>query len=92
MRSYRYMSIRRVIFALGLLVITTLPLSALSAEEKYTVDIVRKEAQKITIAVVGFPPLKGGSKGEDPGTQAGAILTDDLKNTGIFDVIDPSFL
>lgn len=92
MRLYQYVSIRRAIFAFGLLVITIPPLSALSAEEKYTVDIVRKEAQKITIAVVGFPSLKGVSKGENFGTQAGAILTDDLKNTGIFDVIDPSFL
>jgi TolB protein len=68
------------------------PLSSSSAEEKYTVDIVRKEAQKITIAVVGFPPLKSDSGSEDLGTQAGTVLTDDLKNAGIFDVIDPSLL
>jgi TolB protein len=92
MRSYRYVGIRRALLAFSLCVVTMFPLSALFAEEKYTVDIVRKEAQKITIAVVGFPPLKSNSKGEDLGTQAGAILTDDLKNTGIFDVIDPSFL
>src|SRR5574337_961394 len=92
MRSYRCVSVCSALFVLGLFVVTTLPLPVLSAEEKYTVDIVRKEAQKITIALVGFPPLKVGSKAEDLGTQAGAILTDDLKNAGIFDIIDPSFL
>lgn len=81
----------RCVFGFFLVTMLLLPV-VLSAEEKYTVDIVRKEAQKITIAVAGFPPLKVGSKGEDFGAQAGAILTDDLKSTGIFDVIDPSFL
>ena len=92
MRSYRRVGIYTALFVFGLFVVTLLPLSVRSAEEKYTVDIVRKEAQKIAIAVVGFPPLKVGSKAEDLGTQAGAILTDDLKSAGMFDVIDPSFL
>lgn len=92
MRSNRCARIRGAFCIFGLFMVTLLPLSAPSAEEKYTVDIVRKEAQKITIAVVGFPPAKSESRGEDLGTQAGAILTDDLKNAGMFDVIDPSFL
>lgn len=92
MRSYRYVRFGGALFAFGLFVATMLSLSIASAEEKYTVNIVRKEAQKIVIAVVGFPRLKVGSKAEDLGTQAGAILTDDLKSAGIFDVIDPSFL
>lgn len=82
----------RVLCLFGLATITLLPLSVVSAEERYTVDIVRKEAQKITIAIAGFPPLKSGSTHEDPGTLAGSILTDDLKSTGMFDVVDPSFL
>src|SRR5574337_1203097 len=93
MRSYRCVRFGSALFVFGLFVVVTmLSLSVASAEEKYTVDIVRKEAQKIAIAVVGFPPLKVGSKAEDLGTQAGAILTDDLKSSGIFDVVDPSFL
>ena len=92
MQSSRCAGVRRALCMFGLFIVMLLPLSAPSAEEKYTVDIVRKEAQKITIAVVGFPPLKSGAGGEDFGTQAGAILADDLKSAGMFDVIDPSFL
>ncbi|MGB4782288.1 Tol-Pal system beta propeller repeat protein TolB [Candidatus Methylomirabilis sp.] len=92
MRSYRCVGLDSALFVLSLFVVTMLPLPALSAEEKYTVDIVRKEAQKIVIAVVGFPPLKAGTRTDDLGTQAGAILTDDLKSGGVFDIIDPSFL
>jgi len=92
MRSNRCVCICRALCIFGFCLIMLLPLSASFAEEKYTVDIVRKETQKITIAVVGFPPLKSDSRGEDLGTQAGVILADDLKNAGIFDVIDPSFL
>ena len=72
--------------------VAMLPSSARSAEEKYTIDIFKKEAQKIAIAVVGFPPFRFGPKGEDAGTQASGILTDDLKNSGIFDLIEPAFL
>lgn len=92
MRSNRYVRIRRALRACGVCLVVLLPLPVASAEEKYTVDIVRKETQKITIAVAGFPSLKSDARGEDLGAQAGAILTDDLRNTGIFDVIDPSFL
>ncbi|MBF8279878.1 MAG: tolB [candidate division NC10 bacterium] len=56
------------------------PLSAWSAEEKFTIDIYKKEAQKIAIAIVGFPSFRFGVKSEDLGTQAGGILADDLKN------------
>lgn len=92
MRAPRLTRFRRVLLIIVGLVVGTLPLSAPFAEEKYTVDIVRKEAQRITIAVVGFPSLKVGLKAEDLGAQAGAILTNDLKSAGMFDVIDPSFL
>jgi TolB protein len=68
------------------------PFPAGSAEEKYTIDIFKKEAQKIAIAVVGFPPFRLGLKADDLGTQAAAVLVDDLKNAGIFDVIEPTFL
>lgn len=82
---------RNVLLALASMLLA-FPSPAGSGEEKFTIDIYRKEAQKIAIAVVGFPPFRFGLKGEDLGTQAGGILTDDLKNSGIFDVIEPSFL
>ncbi len=91
MRSRRCVSRGIALFVVALTVVA-LPLPAGSAEEKYTIDIYRKEAQKIAIAVVGFPSFRFGSRSEDLGTQAGGILTDDLKNVGIFDVIEPSFL
>jgi TolB protein len=81
-----------VLFAFGPFTVALLLLPVAFAEEKYTVDIVRREAQKIAIAVVGFPSLKAGSATDDLGKQASAILTDDLKNAGIFDVLDPSLL
>ncbi|MBZ0159825.1 Tol-Pal system beta propeller repeat protein TolB [Candidatus Methylomirabilis sp.] len=92
MRLCRNMRLGRALFVFGLCVVAIPPLPVVSAEEKYTVDIVRKEAQKIAIAVVGFPPLKASPTTDDLGTRAGAILTDDLKSAGMFDVIDPSFL
>jgi TolB protein len=91
MRSGRRGSGASVLLAL-ILTLTALPLGAESAEEKFTIDIYRKEAQKIAIAVVGFPSFRFGLKAEDLGMQAGGILSDDLKNSGIFDVIEPSFL
>ena len=91
MRSRRGVIGVKVLLAFVLTAVA-LPLTGGSAEEKYTIDIYRKEAQKIAIAVVGFPPFRFDLKGEDLGTQAGGILTDDLKNSGILDVIEPSFL
>ena len=78
--------------ALLVLSVVALPPVARSVEEKYTIDIYKKEAQKIAIAVVGFPHVRFGIKAEDLGTHASGILTDDLKNSGIFDVIEPAFL
>ena len=89
MRSLR--GLHRGVWLLTLAAVVV-PLSAWSAEEKFTIDIYKKEAQKIAIAIVGFPSLRFGVKSEDLGTQAGGILADDLKNAGIFDVIEPSFL
>jgi len=82
--------------ALGLLLavvaVLAAPAVAGGVEERYTIDIYRKEAQKIAIAIAGFPSLRVGLKGDDLGAQAGSILADDLKHSGIFDVIDPTFL
>ena len=91
MRSRCWVSRSKNVFVLVLSVIA-FPPEAGSAEEKYTIDIFKKEAQKISIAVVGFPSLRAGPKAEELGTQAGGILLDDLKNSAIFDVIEPSFL
>lgn len=89
MRLPRSLSSGAVLLVLSIVVLDS---PARSAEEKYTIDIYKKEAQKIAIAVVGFPPFKFGLKGADVGKQASGILTDDLKNSGIFDVIEPAFL
>lgn len=89
MRVLRSLSGGAVLLVLSIVVLHS---PARSAEEKYTIDIYKKEAQKIAIAVVGFPPFKFGLKGADVGQQASGILTDDLKNSGIFDVIEPAFL
>jgi len=78
--------------ALLVLSVVALPPVARSVEEKYTIDIYKKEAQKIAIAVVGFPSFRLGPKDADVATQASGILADDLKNSGIFDVIEPAFL
>ncbi len=78
--------------ALLALLVVALPTLARSAEEKYTIDIYRKEAQKIAIAIAGFPSFRFGPKGVDVAGQASGILTDDLKNSGIFDVLEPAFL
>jgi TolB protein len=72
--------------------VVAVPPAARTAEERYMIDIYRKEAQRIAIAIVGFPSLKVGLKGVDAGSQAGDILTSDLKNAGFFDVIEPAFL
>ena len=89
MRSLR--GLRRGLSLLSLAAVVV-PLSAWSAEEKFTIDIYKKEAQKIAIAVVGFPSFRFGVKGEDLDAEASAILTEDLRNAGIFDVIESSFL
>jgi TolB protein len=73
-------------------VLAALSTPVLAAEDRFTIDIYRREAQRIAIAVAGFPSFKLGVRAEDLGTQAGAILIDDLKNSGIFDVIEPAFL
>ncbi len=91
MRSRRCVHRGQLLLALVLTAIA-LPAPAGAVEERYTIDIYKKEAQKIAIAVVGFPSFRFGVKAEDLGTQAGGILTEDLKNVGIFDVIEPTFL
>src|ERR1700675_2117753 len=83
---------RHILLLALTLSVMAFPFPAESAEEKYTIDIFKKEAQKIAIAVVGFPPFRFGLKADDLGTQAAGILVDDLKNAGIFDVIEPTFL
>ncbi len=87
----RHMRCGNMLLPLVLLMLVIAP-TAGSVEEKLTIHIYRKEAQKITIAVVGFPAFRFGPNAEDLGTQAGGILADDLRNAGIFDVIEPSFL
>ncbi|MEK6661629.1 MAG: hypothetical protein AABY63_07105, partial [candidate division NC10 bacterium] len=77
MRSLR--GVHRGVWLLTLAAVLV-PLSAWSAEEKFTIDIYKKEAQKIAIAIVGFPSFRCGVKGEELGTQAGGILADDLNN------------
>jgi TolB protein len=82
---------RRSIWLLAVAAVLV-PSPSWSAEEKFTIDIYKKEAQKIAIAIAGFPSFRFGAKGDDLGTQAGTILAEDLRNAGIFDVIEPSFL
>ena len=90
---YSLRDLRRTLCLLSLtLGPLVLPLPAWSAEERFTIDIYKKEAQRIAIAIAGFPSFRFGAKGEDLGAEASGILTDDLRNAGIFDVIEPSFL
>ncbi len=56
-------------------------------------DVEAPEAPKIPIALAGFPPVVSPPpKPRDVAGEALQILTDDLKNAAIFDVLDPSFL
>jgi TolB protein len=55
-------------------------------------DVEGPEAPRIPIAIAGFPPLLAQRGGKDLAGEALQILTDDLNNSAIFDVLDPSFL
>lgn len=61
-------------------------------KEQYLIDIYKREAQKIVIAIAGFPSFQLEPGGENLAGKAASILSDDLKFSGIFDVLDPSFL
>ncbi len=90
-RPLRWTTVGLAVVAVSICVLA-IPFPARSAEDRYTIDIYRKEAQKIAIAVVGFPSFRVGPKGVEVGSQASGILTSDLKNAGVFDVIEPTFL
>ncbi len=59
--------------------------------QRYVIEIEKREPAKISIALTGFPTLKAPS-GEDLGRTAASVLEADLTNSGIFDVLDPSYL
>lgn len=65
-------------------------LVGVASGQRYIIDIYKEEPQKISIAIAGFPPLEAG--GEDLARLAASVLEADLKTSGIFDVLDPSFL
>lgn len=59
--------------------------------QRYVIEIEKTEPERISIALAGFPALKAPS-GEDLGRTAASVLEADLKNSSIFDVLDPSYL
>jgi len=61
-------------------------------EQRYIIDIYKEQPQKISIAVVGFQPFRLMPTSGDLAKTAAAVLDADLKNSSIFDVLDPSFL
>lgn len=65
-------------------------LLASPARAQYRIDIYG--GQKVVIAVAGFPEFRTAGSTEDHGRLAQEVLRADLKNTGIFDVMDPAQL
>ncbi len=70
-----------------------LPLLGAAAEaQRYEVEIQKEVFQRIPLAIAGFAPLPDGNPGADLATVARSVLAADLDFTGLFEVIDPTFL
>ena len=73
----------------GLLVLL---LGAAAEAQRYQVEIQKEVFQRIPLAIAGFAPLPDANPGADLATVARSVLAADLDFTGLFEVIDPTFL
>ena len=62
------------------------------AQAQVDITVTRTTVQRISIAVVGFPPFRLRSGGEDLAGEIQKILVEDLNFSTIFDVLPVSFL
>jgi TolB protein len=60
--------------------------------QRYQVEIQKGVFQRIPLAIAGFAPLPDTNPGADLATVVRSVLVADLDFTGLFEVIDPTFL
>jgi TolB protein len=60
--------------------------------QRYQVQIQKEVFKRIPLAIAGFAPLPDAAAGSDPATLARTVVAADLDFTGLFEVIDPTFL
>ncbi|HEV8663769.1 MAG TPA: Tol-Pal system beta propeller repeat protein TolB [Candidatus Methylomirabilis sp.] len=60
--------------------------------QRYGVEIQKEVFQRIPLAIGGFAPLPDKNPGADLATVARSVAAADLDFTGLFEVIDPTFL
>ncbi|MBI4391981.1 MAG: hypothetical protein HY575_08835 [candidate division NC10 bacterium] len=87
MRRVRGRALRAA--AAGLLVLLG---GAAARAQRYEVEIQKEVFQRIPLAIAGFAPLPDGNPGADLATVARSVVAADLDFTGLFEVIDPTFL
>lgn len=63
-----------------------------SAHAQVDITVTRTMVQRISLAIVGFPPFRLRAGGEDLAAQTQKILVEDLNFSTIFDVLPASFL
>ncbi|MBI4391547.1 MAG: Tol-Pal system beta propeller repeat protein TolB [candidate division NC10 bacterium] len=88
------MTVRRRSHALRAVAVGLVALlgGATAEAQRYEVEIQKEVFQRIPLAIAGFAPLPDKNPGADLATVARSVVVADLDFTGLFDVIDPTFL